>query len=186
MSPVAHRAEDVRALPAGPQARMRHRGPRRVAQLGQAGQLDEAATARPDRAVPDGIDLVGLHTQQRGQLAAQVVGHGRSDLDAHHLAEAPPAQLVLDGLQQVGGLVGHLEVGVARHAKDVVVDDLDSREQESRWWAIRSSSAMNVVESPRATKRGRISVGTLTRAKTVCFEAGSRTRTARLSDRLEI
>ena len=30
----------------------------------------------------------------------------RADLDAHDLAEAPAAQLVLDRLQQVVGLVG--------------------------------------------------------------------------------
>ena len=52
-----------------------------------------------------------------------------ADLDAHDLAEAPAAQLVLDRLQQVGGVVGDLEVGVARDAEDVVVDDLHAREQ---------------------------------------------------------
>ena len=35
------------------------------------------------------------------------------DLEAHHLAEAPAAQLVLDGLEQVVGLVGDREVRVA-------------------------------------------------------------------------
>ena len=40
------------------------------------------------------------------------------DLEPHDLAEAPAAQLGLDGLQQVVGLVGDLEVGVARDAED--------------------------------------------------------------------
>jgi hypothetical protein len=31
--------------------------------------------------------------------------HALADLDAHHLAEAAPAQLVLAGLEQVVGLV---------------------------------------------------------------------------------
>ncbi len=36
------------------------------------------------------------------------------------------------------------------------------------------------------TKRGRISVGTFTRANTVCPVSGSRTSTARLSDKFEM
>ena len=51
------------------------------------------------------------------------------DLDADDLAEAPAAQLVLDRLQQVVGLVGDREVGVARDAEDVVVEDLHAREE---------------------------------------------------------
>ena len=52
-----------------------------------------------------------------------------ADLDAHDLAEAPAAKLVLHRLQQVCGIVGDLEVGIARHAKDVVIDYLHAREQ---------------------------------------------------------
>ena len=53
--------------------------------------------------------------------------------------------------------------------------------------AISSSSMTNVV-SPSATgmKRGSISFGTLTRAKTTWSVCGSRTSTARLSDRFEM
>ena len=60
---------------------------------------------------------------------AQRRAHPGADLEPHDLAEAPAAQLVLDGLQQVVGLVGDGEVGVARDAEDVVVDDLHAREQ---------------------------------------------------------
>ena len=52
-----------------------------------------------------------------------------ADLDAHDLAEAPAAQLVLDRLQQVVGLVGDREVGVAGDAEEVVVGDLHAREE---------------------------------------------------------
>ena len=51
------------------------------------------------------------------------------DLQADRLAEAPPAQLGLDGLQEVVGLVGDLEVGVARDAEEAVADDLHPRKE---------------------------------------------------------
>ena len=76
-----------------------------------------------------GVDLVVGDAQQLDQLRAQARRAARADLDAHDLAEAPPAQLVLDGLQQVGGVVGHLQVGVARHPEDVALDDLHAREE---------------------------------------------------------
>ena len=77
----------------------------------------------------DGVDLVVLDAEQARERVAQALGAVRADLDAHDLAEAPAAQLVLDGLQQVGGVVGDLEVGVAGDAEDVVVGDLHAREQ---------------------------------------------------------
>ena len=51
------------------------------------------------------------------------------DLEPDGLAEAPAAQLGLDRLQEVVGLVGDLEVGVARDAEEAVADDLHAREQ---------------------------------------------------------
>ncbi len=52
-----------------------------------------------------GIDLLVGHAEQRGQRLAQLRGAVGADLHAHDLAEAPAAQLVLDRLQQVGGVV---------------------------------------------------------------------------------
>jgi hypothetical protein len=53
--------------------------------------------------------------------------------------------------------------------------------------AITSSSATNVSSSSSsATNRGSISFGTFTRANVVCCVTGSRSRTARLSDRFEM
>jgi hypothetical protein len=63
------------------------------------------------------------------ELLAHLPAHARLDLDAHDLAEAPAAQLVLDRLQQVVGLVGDREVGVAGDAEDRAVDDLHAREE---------------------------------------------------------
>ena len=58
-----------------------------------------------------------------------VRAHLAVDLEAHDLAEAPPAQLGLDRAQQVVGLVGDVEVGVARDAEEAVVDDLHPGEE---------------------------------------------------------
>ena len=58
---------------------------------------------------------------------------------------------------------------------------------DSRLAAISSSSGTNVVgSSSSAAKRSSISFGTLTRANVVWPETGSRTSTARLSDRFEM
>ncbi len=83
----------------------------------------------------DVVDLALLDAQRPGELLAQLGVHAGRDLDADRLAEAPAAQLGLDGLQQVVGLVGDLEVGVARHAEVAVVEDLHAREQvgQVRW-----------------------------------------------------
>ena len=63
------------------------------------------------------------------QLVAQVLGAARADLHAHDLPEAPAAQLVLDGLQQVGGVVGDLQVSIAGDPEHVVLDDFHPRKQ---------------------------------------------------------
>ena len=101
----------------------------------------------------------------RVSLLAHRRAHAGADLDAHDLAEAPAAQLVLDRLQQVVGLVGDREVGVAGDAEDVVVEDLHAREQRVE---VRRDEVLErherVGPSPTGTKRGSISFGTFTRA----------------------
>ena len=58
------------------------------------------------------------------------MGHRTLDLEPHDLAEAPLAQLLLDGHEQVGRLfLLDRQVGVARHPEEVVLDDLHAREQ---------------------------------------------------------
>ena len=109
------------------------------------------------------------------------------DLEAHDLAEAPPAQLGLDRAQQVVGLVGDVEVGVARDAEEAVVDDLHAGEERvevGRDELLERDERRALAR--RGTKRGSISLGTLTRAKVVTCVCGSRTRTASDSERLEM
>ena len=102
---------------------------RLLAQLAVAGQFDDLPQRAHVEQPVDRVDLVVLHPQQPGQLVAQALRAAGADLDAHHLAKAPAAQLVLDRLQQVGGVVGDLQVGVAGDPEDVVVGDLHPREQ---------------------------------------------------------
>ena len=91
------------------------------------------------------------------------------DLEAHDLAEAPAAQLGLDGPQQVVGLVGDLEVRVAGDAEEAVVDDLHAREQRVEVGRddLLQRDEGQVRRRRAATKRGSISLGTFTRAKVV-------------------
>ena len=80
--------------------------------------------------------------------------------------------------EQVVGLVGDGEVGVAGDPEDVVVEDLHPGKSASRWSAMTSSIGTNVSALATGTKRGNISFGTFTRAKVVWPVTGSRTSTA--------
>ena len=80
-------------------------GERLLAQLGVPGQAHDLPQRAHVEQSLDRIDLFVLHAEQALQLLAQLLGAAGADLDAHHLAEAPAAELVLDGLQQVGGVV---------------------------------------------------------------------------------
>ncbi len=93
---------------------------RQRVQLEQVGEVDRPL---------DVVDLALLDLQRADDLLAQDRVDPAVDLDPHDLAEAAAAQLGLDGLEQVVGLVGDLEVGVARDPEDAVVDDLHAREQ---------------------------------------------------------
>ena len=67
----------------------------------------------------------------RRQLVAQALAHPGVDLEPHDLAEAAPAQLLLDRLQQVVGLVGDVVVGVAGDPEERVVEHLHPREERA-------------------------------------------------------
>ena len=87
------------------QARLRDRRPRRVAQLTEAPQaVDLPQRAEVEQPV-DLVDLALLEVQRLAQLIADTRVGVDADLEAHRLAQAPAAQLVLDRLQQVVGLV---------------------------------------------------------------------------------
>ena len=104
-------------------------GQRLLAQLGVPGQFDDLPQRAHVEQAVDRVDLVVLDAEQGGQRGAQLLRAARADLDPDDLAEAPPAQLVLDRLQQVGGVVGDLEIGVAGDPEDVAVGDLHAREE---------------------------------------------------------
>src|SRR6185295_19721862 len=96
---------------------------------GVAGDIgDRAEVGKVDQAV-DVVHLPVLEPQRVDQLLAQLRVHAGGDLEAHDLAEAAAANLVLDRLQQVVRLVGDGEVGVAGDAEVAVVDHLGSGEE---------------------------------------------------------
>ena len=100
--------------------------------------------------------------------------HRAGDLEPDRVAEAAPVQLELDRLEQVVGLVGDLEVGVARDAEDAALGDLHLREQPVEEVArSRSRAAGTRPRLPSGRKRGSTS-GTFTRANRSSPVFGSR------------
>ena len=93
----------------------------------------EVGDGRQRRQVEHARHLVGigrLDTQPAHQQAARLRWNRALDLEPDDLAEAAPAQLLLDRHQQVGRLVlFDREVGVARDPEEVVLDDLHAGEQ---------------------------------------------------------
>ena len=88
--------------------------------LPQVGQVEQ----------PLDVDhLVLLDLELLDQELAQVAVDRGVHLQPHDLAEAALAQLVLHRAQQVVGLVGDLEVGVAGHAEEGVAQQLHPGEQ---------------------------------------------------------
>ncbi len=84
---------------------LRDRGPGRVAQLGVAGDVGDVLEVGEVEQPVDVVDLAVFEPQRADQLVAQLLVHPGGDLQPHDLAEAAPAQLVLDRLQEVVGLV---------------------------------------------------------------------------------
>ena len=127
---LADRREHVdRLVVLALQARLGDRRPGRVAQLGVAGDVgDVAEVAEVDQPV-DVVDLAVFEPQRVDQLLAQLRVHPGRDLEPHDLAEAAAADLVLDRLQQVVGLVADGEVGVAGDPEVAVVDHLGAGEE---------------------------------------------------------
>ena len=110
---------------------------------------------------------VSSTSSQVDQVLAQLGVHVGAHLEPHDLAEAAPAQLVLHGAQQVVGLVGDREVGVARHAEDARgAGSPCPGTARPRWRAITDSSgtktstrrsARSAAAPPSAPSRARTS-----------------------------
>ena len=127
---LAHGGHHVRRLVlVGLEPRLGDRRPRLVAQVGEAVHARDAEQVLEVEQAVDLEQLALVDVQRAHERRAQLLAHPRPDLDADHLAKAAPAQLGLDGTQQVVGLVVDGEVGVAGDAEDVVVDDLHAREE---------------------------------------------------------
>jgi hypothetical protein len=75
------------------------------------------------------VDLLRRDIEAMLEPTEHVVRHRARDLQAHDVAEPPALQLELDRLEQVVGLVRHLEVGVSRHPEHGALGDLHPGEQ---------------------------------------------------------
>ena len=96
-------------------------GPLERDELDRVGEVEQAA---------DAVHLLRRRRAARSAAARRIRRRHRvRDLEPHRLAEAPSAQLELDRLEQVVGLVRDLEVGVAGHAERRALDDLHLREE---------------------------------------------------------
>ena len=133
MSRFADRREDVRLRPVlAEQPRLRDRRVRRVAQLAEAAQPGHVPQVRHVEQAVDLVELALVDLQRVAQLLAQPGAHLPVDLQPDDLAEAAPAKLLLDRLQQVVGLVGDVVVGVAGDPEERVVGDLHPGEQRAQ------------------------------------------------------
>ena len=96
-------------------------GPVEVVHHPQSGQVQRAG---------DGVDVLGLQIELPGEKGAHLVGDRRIQLEAHGPTEPAPAQLHLDRLQEVVGvLLLEGQVGVAGDPERVVALDLHAGEQ---------------------------------------------------------
>ena len=95
-------------------------GPVDLRELQQLGEVERAL---------DAVDLSLVCAEAALEPRDHLGGRGRAHLDPHDVAEAPASQLRLDGLEEVVGVVGDLEVGVARHAEDRALDDVHAGEE---------------------------------------------------------
>ena len=88
--------------------------------------------SRTGRAARDRVDLVVADAEAGLEAFDHRLRGRRGDLEADGVAEAAAAQLELDRLEQVVGLVGDLEVGVTGDAEDSALGDLHLREEPGK------------------------------------------------------
>ena len=110
---------------------MGDRDPRLVLQLGPVEARDLHQVGEVERAL-DLVHLVLRHLEAGDQPGAHRARRGGRHLEPNGVAEAPAAELRLDGLEQVVGVVGELEVGVARDPEDGALGDVHAGEQHGQ------------------------------------------------------
>ncbi len=129
ISPPQH-GEEVRVLILHrEQARRGRAGELGIGQIGplhRVGDADE--TSQVDQAV-DLLDLVGGDPEFRLQHGQDLPGKSRRGLDPDHRAEAPLAELLLDGREQVGFVLVDIKVRVPGHPEEPVSHHLHAREE---------------------------------------------------------
>ena len=116
---VEHR-EDGDALVAldRHEGRRHQRGPRLVVELGAVDGVDGPHAAEPEGPLVV-VDVVGLEAEVGGEALHRRRGELGVDLQADDREEAPAAELLLEGEQQVvGGVVVEGQVGVAGDPED--------------------------------------------------------------------
>ena len=177
----------ARLVLVGLQARLRHRRPRRVAQLGEARQLDDLPQVVEVEQAVDVEDLGAPRRRAPGELLAQVAGPCPAPTSTRTTSPKRRRRSSSStACEQVVGLVGDLK-SASRVTRKMPWSTISMPgNSASRCVAMRSSSGTK--RAPVAvdgTKRGSISFGTFTRAKVSCavdrvaHEHGERQRQVR-------
>ncbi len=132
--------EDVALLDLGEQlvcvgrereARMDDGKPRLFLQVGAVDRDQLLKLGKIEQAL-DEVDLFCARAEPALEPLEHPARDRARDLDAHDVAEPPPPELVFDRLDEVVGLVRHLEVGVTRDAEGAAFDDLHLREESGK------------------------------------------------------
>src|SRR5262245_967080 len=127
--PAAHLVEDLREGALGGREARRDNGDPGVELQIRTVDRDELPELGQVEWALDPIDLRLVGTEPALQPGDHLRRCRRAHLDAHDVSEATPAELALDGLQQVVGVVRYLEVRVPGDAEHGTLDDVDTREE---------------------------------------------------------
>ena len=116
-----------------------------------SGRSRASSIARRGREALDHVDLRFVRPEPLRQRAT-ICGRGRADFDADDVAEATLLKLTFHCFEEIGCVVGHLEVGIAGHSERRPLDDGGAGEERWRKCAITCSSVRRgpVCRSPRS------------------------------------
>ena len=134
------------------EAALGERHPRRVLQVGAVERVELHHVRQVEQAA-DRVDLIGGDPEPFGEAHEHVARDRAGDLHPHDRAEAAPAQLPLDGFEQVVRVVRDLGVAVSRQPEQRALHDLHLREQarqEMRRARTRAGPAARVCRSRRS------------------------------------